>query len=247
MSSGAMAEDTGIVEPKAAGFIIKGRLAGSFSAIASRLSTLQMFSIKVNPDSVVMLTVESRDMQKNPFLFFIFTFKADEIEVRYTIPLDSSEKMRKLYIIKNLLSVLSLIADLYQPDQSALYQLTDSIIDDVLNSLSQSYSSLFNSYDSLFNEYRELKRLNIELSNSNKSLTAQATQLASENNELKARLDALEKYSDEALMVMVEDLLEAHSNTIDISEFARTYKLTIPRIEQLLNKMVTLGYVELKG
>ena len=60
-----------------------------------------MFSIKVNPDSVVMLTVESRDMQKNPFLFFIFTFKAVEIEVRYTIPLDSSQKMRKLYIIKN--------------------------------------------------------------------------------------------------------------------------------------------------
>ena len=128
-----------------------------------------------------------------------------------------------------------------------LPQYVDSTIDDVLASLSQNYSALFNNYDSLFNEYRELKRLNIELTASNKNLTVQATQAVSENRELKERLKQLETYSDESLMVMLEDWIDAHNSTIDIIEFSKSYKIPAPRIEQMLNKMVTAGYIELKG
>jgi hypothetical protein len=240
--------ETGLIEPKIAEFSLKATLTGDFSSIAQRFSTLQMFSVKLEQDnSLVLLSVESRDMQKNPFLFFIITLKPDFIEVQYSIALDTSEKMRKLYVVKNLLGVLSLITDLYYADPAGLYQYVDSTIDDVLGSLSQNYSALFNNYDSLFNEYRELKRLNIELTASNKNLTAQASQAVSENRELKERLKQLETYSDESLMVMLEDWIDAHNSTIDLIEFAKSYKIPEPRIEQMLNKMVTMGYIELKG
>ena len=207
-----------------------------------------MFSIKINPDnSLVMLNIESRDIQKNPFLFFIITLKPDTISVQYSIAQDTSEKMRRLYVIKNLLGILSLITDLYYADPAGTYQYVDSAIDDMLNSLSQNYSALFNNYDSLFNEYRELKRLNIELTASNKNLTVQAAQLSAENRDLKNRLSSLETFSDESLMVMIEDWIDAHNNTIDLMEFSKTYKISPPRVEQMLNKMVSTGYIELKG
>ena len=242
-----MADGTGIVEPKIAEIAIGGALLGTFSAISSRLAALQMFSIEESPDQLVLLSVESRDIQKRPYLFFIITLLPKQMKVQYSIALDSSEKMRRLSVVKNLLSVLSLITDLYTVDASDLYQYADSAIDDVLTSLSQSYSSLFNSYDSLFNEYRELKRLNLELAAANKSLTVQASQLSEENKDLSARLATLETYSDESLMVMIEDWIESHSDTIDIMECSKTYRLTAPRVEQMLNKMVSMGYIELKG
>lgn len=243
---GVAGESTAI-EPSIESFGIKGTLLGSFEVMSSRLSALQMFSIKATPDSLSMVRVESRNIQKKPFLFFILTFKKDTIGITYTIGVDSSAKMRRLFVLKNLIAILSLVSDVYEPDRTELFQHLDSAIDDVLGSLSQSYSFLFNNYDALFNRYRELKRLNIGLSNSNKNLSVQATMLDSENKTLKERLERLETYSDESLMAMVEEWIENHDGTIDINEFATTYSIIPPRVEQILNQMVSLGYIELKG
>ena len=245
-----MAEDAGrseFIEPDIEELEIKAKQLGSFDEAAKRLSSMELFHVKPSQDSLVLLRVESRDIQKRPFLFFIITFSKDSIKVEYSIAHDSSPKMRRLYVIKNLLSALSLIADTYQADDAELFQHVDSAIDDVINSISQSYSALFNNYDSLFNEYRELKRLNIELMASNKNLTVQGMQLSAENKELADRLKALETYSDESLMAMVQDWIETHDSTIDINEFAKSHKVPPPRVEQMLNKMVSLGYIEVKG
>ncbi|MCL5430055.1 MAG: hypothetical protein M1504_01090 [Candidatus Marsarchaeota archaeon] len=235
------------IEPSIESITIKGKLLNSFETMSSRLSTLQMFSLKSSGDSLTIARVESRNIQKKPFLFFIFDFNSVEIKVTYSIGLDTSAKIRRLYVLKNLIAVLSLVSDAYEADNTDLLQHLDSSIDDVLGSLSQSYSSLFNNYDSLFNKYRELKRLNIELTNSNKNLSVQAAMFSSENTDLKDRLKKLETYSDESLMSMVQEWIESHDGTIDVNEFSNTYHITPPRVEQILNQMVSLGYIELKG
>lgn len=48
-------------------------------------------------------------------------------------------------------------------------------------------------------------------------------------------------------MAMVGDWIETHSSSIDVDEFAQTYKLSVPRIEQILDKMVSQGYIDLKS
>lgn len=236
-----------MAEPSMDNIKIKGTLLGGFDTIASRLSTLQMFSIRPSSNNLVIVRVESRNIQKKPFLFFIITLNKDNIDVEYSIGLDSSAKIRRLYVLKNLIAVLSLITDLYNPDNTDLLQHLDSSIEDVLNSLSQSYSSLFNNYDSLFNKYRELKRLNIELGNSNKNLSVQASLLSTENVSLKENLKQLQIYSDDSLMAIVQEWIESHEGTIDVNEFSTNYKIAVPRVEQILNKMVSLGYIELKS
>ncbi|MCL4381805.1 hypothetical protein M1614_02400 [Candidatus Marsarchaeota archaeon] len=236
-----------IIEPEIENMQFKGSLTGSLDPIAERLSKLQNLTIKKEADKITAFNVENRDIENRPFLFYIIIIEKNKITVNYSIMRDSSEKMRKLQILRNLMGILSLISDLYKIDIQTFFQYVDSAIDNIINSLAQNYSSLFNSYDSLLSEHKELRRLNIELTNSNRNLTAQATRITAENEVLKARLKELENYSDESLMVMVQDWIESHSNTIDINEFAKTYKITLPRVEQILNKMVISGYLEVRG
>ena len=236
-----MPVDSSTIEPKTDAIEVKAKLVGSIDDIMSRLSSLELFAVKQTDNGVSLLRVESRDIQKKPFIFMLMNLGTESTRVDYTIAPDTSPKLRRLAVIKTMLSTLSMITDLYSVDDKELFQHTDSAIDDMLGSLSQSYSTLFNSYDSLFSEFRELKRLNIELSASNKNLAVQASQLSEQNKSLQERLKVLETYSEDALMSMIEDWIESHDNTIDINEFANTYKTVPSRAEQILNKMVVDG------
>lgn len=242
-----MADEPSVIEPNVSTAQFRGSLRSTFQAIADLLAQSQLFSVSVTASSAIVYRIESRDMQKNPFLFYVITFTKDGTTLQYSIPKDMSEKLRRLSVLRGFMSVLSMVGDAYSIDGKTVYEYAGSAIDDVLSSVSQSYSSLLNSYDSLLAEHRELRKLNIELNSSNTSLTAQASNLSNENEGLKARLKALENYSDESLMVMVQEWLETHNSTIDIGEFSNTYKVTQPRVEQILNRMVSLGYIELKG
>ncbi|MGI0141160.1 MAG: hypothetical protein ACREBF_00710 [Candidatus Micrarchaeales archaeon] len=224
-----------------------GKLTGTLEQVREKLSAIPFFSVKLTSDGLSVAKVESRNIKKKPFLFYLINIKSDSIQTIYSIAPDTSEKMRRLYVIKSLAAVLSMVNDSYIIDNVKFLQYIDSSIEDVLNSLSQSYSTLFNKYDSLLSEYREIKRLNIELSAANRNLTIQTTQLDEENKQLNAQLKALQTYSDESLMSMVQDWIVTHNNSIEITEFAQNYKIAAPRIEQILDKMVSLGYIELKS
>ena len=121
------------------------------------------------------------------------------------------------------------------------------MIDNLINGMSQSYSTLFNKHDALLSEYMELKKLVKELSISNRNLTIQTSQLNDENKLIGEQLKSLQTYSNDALMAMIEDWIEVHNSSIDVGEFSKTYKVPEPRVEQVLDKMVSMGYIELKG
>jgi len=240
-------EETAFVEPKTDEIQVGAKLVGDFDAIIKRLSGIETLETERGDGFLKIARVESRDIQKRPFLFVLMELGENRLTISYTIAADSSPKLRRLMALKEALSVLSLITDLYQVDNTEIFQCIDSSVDELTTSLSQSYSSLFNNYDAIFNEYKELRKINVELTAANKNLSVQASQLSEANKGLTARVKALEGYSDESLMVLVEEWLEAHSSEIDVAEFAKVYKLTPTRVEQILNKMVTLGYIEMKG
>ncbi len=236
-----------VATPEIDSFSFKASLTDSIDTIYSRLSNLQMFYVGKENDCIILSKVDSRDIQKRPYLFFIIKLSKDNATVYFSLSKDASKKLRKLYVLRNFTSILSLIADIYHIDESTFFQYLDSAIDDVVNSLSQSYSVLFNNYESLLMEERELRKLNIDLANSNKELTANAAMLANENENLKAQLKVFETYSDDAIMVMIEEWLEAHDNSIDVVAFADAYRILPSKVEDVLNKMVALGYIEMKG
>jgi hypothetical protein len=240
-------EETAFVEPKTEEIAIQAKLHGSLDEISKRLSEIETLEIEKGDSLLRVVRVEGRDIQKRPFLFVLMELSPDRLIISYTVAADSSPKLRRITALKNALSVLSLITDLYTVDNTEIFQCLDSAMDELSISLSQSYSSLFNNYDAIFNEHKELRKINVELTAANKNLSVQASQLSEENKKLSARIKILEGYSDESLMVMVEEWLEAHGSEIDVAEFSKVYKLTPTRVEQILNKMVSLGYIEMKG
>ena len=242
-----MPEETAFVEPKTEEIAIKAKLLGSFDDITKRLSEIETLEIEKGDSVLRIARVESRDIQKRPFLFVLMELGGDRLMISYTVAADSSPKLRRVVALKEALGVLSLVTDFYSVDNTEMFQCLDSAMDELAGSLSQSYSSLFNNYDAIFNEYKEIRKMNVELTAANKNLSVQASQLSEENKGLQFRVKELEGYSDEALMVMVEEWLEAHNSEIDVGEFSKVYKLSPTRAEQILNKMVSLGYIEIRG
>ncbi|MEM3781463.1 MAG: hypothetical protein QXT43_00670 [Candidatus Micrarchaeaceae archaeon] len=240
-----MAEE--VLEPKVEEVEFPGTLLSSLDSIKSKLSQVPFYAISQNADSLDIVHVESRNVKKEPFLFYAVKIKKDALALTYSIIPNTSETLRRATIIKNVTGMLAIIAGDFRVDESKLFQYIDSAIAKLLEGLNESYSSLFNKYDALLSEYAEMRKLAGELTVSNHNLTVQAAQLSEENKALQAQLSALQTYSDEALMAMVQDWLEVHDSTIDIGEFSKTYKIPEPRVEQILDKMVSLGYLELKG
>ncbi|MDE1824810.1 MAG: hypothetical protein KGH61_02210 [Candidatus Micrarchaeota archaeon] len=235
------------IVPRVEEIAFSGKLTGTLEQAKEKLSPIPFFSMKLENGVLSISRVESRNIKKKPFLFYLINLKSDGVEIVYSIAPDTSEKLRRLSVIKGLASILSIINDIYQIDYPKFMQYVDSSIDDALNSLSQSYSTLFNKYDALLLEYREVRRLNVELSAANRNMTIQTAQFDEENKQLGAQLKTLQTYSDESLMAMVQDWIETHNSSIDITEFAKNYKIPAPRIEQILDKMVSTGYLELKS
>ncbi|MEM3180772.1 MAG: hypothetical protein QW091_00290 [Candidatus Micrarchaeaceae archaeon] len=234
-------------EPKVYEIEFPGTVSSSIDSIRTKLSQVPFYAINQNADELDVVHVESRNIRKEPFLFYAVKIKKDSLVLTYSIVPNTSETLRRATVIKNLTGMLAIIADDFKIDENKFFQYIDSSIAELLGGLNESYSSLFNKYDALLSEYAELRKLASELTVSNHNLTVQAAQLSEENKTLQAQLNALQTYSDEAIMAMVQDWLEVHDSTIDIGEFSKTYKIPEPRIEQILDKMVSLGYLELKG
>ncbi len=245
--AGENISDEKLSVPKMEKFSFEGKLVSSFDSMKSKLSKMPFYSVGMDGDSIVVGMVESRNIRKQPYLFYLLKFSGAAVEVVYSIPPDTSEAMRRAAVLRGAASVLSITSEDYVVNSAELMQHVDSTLDKLLSGISQNYSTLFNKYDSMLDEYRALKRLNIELTASNRNLTIQASQLNDENKSLKDSLGKLQKYSDESLMSIIEDWVEVHNNTIDIDLFSKTYNITAPRVEEILDKMVSMGYLEVRG
>lgn len=240
-------EDEVEVAPKIEQVEFTGKLTGTFEEIKGKVSQMQFYSLQEGDGKLDIVRVENVNVHKKPFLFYIITLKADALTLTYSIIPGSSDRLRRAVVIKNLASVLSVISGGFRIDEEKFLQYIDSVLDNMVSGMSQDYSTLFNKYDAMLGEYTELKKLSGELGIANRNLTIQTGQLNEENKSLTEQLRSLQTYSDEALMAMVQDWIEVHSSSIDVGEFSNTYKVPEPRVEQILDKMVSMGYLELKG
>src|SRR4030095_14871865 len=103
--------------PQVDGFKVKGRLLkGKLKDLAVVLRSISFLEIAPEKDLLNIIYVESRDIDKNPYLFSIVKIKEDELEVMYTIPPEIGPKKRRVDVIRYLLNILSLMESYYQVD-----------------------------------------------------------------------------------------------------------------------------------
>jgi hypothetical protein len=225
-------------------FFIPAKIVSSLNDISLKLKTLNFLGVSQKEDSLVVYNIETKDIKKEPYLFYIFEFKKEGIEINYSVIPDISPKQRKLVITKVLLDILVILKEDVEVDSAKLYSFISSSVQDFLSSIPQNYETLFGKYDSLLESYKELQRNLLSFQNSNKMLSLKITELLEKNAELEARIRKLETLSDEVLMLKIQDWLQTHNGTIDIGEFSAVYKVPETRVEEILNKMISLGYIQ---
>ncbi|VVC04608.1 Uncharacterised protein [Candidatus Bilamarchaeum dharawalense] len=231
--------------PQVDGFKIKAKLVkGKLKDLVNLLRSISFLEIAPEKDVLNVLYVESRDINKNPYLFSIIKIKEDGLDVLYTIPPEIGPNKRRIDVIKYLLNVLTLIEGSYQLDQKTLYQLVENAIKELTSSVTMDYTKLFTSYDNLKKEVDDYKKRVDRLTEQSQALTSQNYELKTKNDELTLRVKQLEGLSESALRAKLQEWVAEHNGNISINEFAKLYNVSDARVEEILNKLVNEGYLE---
>jgi Fic family protein len=113
--------------------------------------------------------------------------------------------------------------------------------------VSLDYDKLFSLYDNLKTEFAIMQKKFKDLSESNAQLSKENYELKTKNDELVLKVKSLETMSDDVLRLKIQEWLSEHHGEINIADFAKVYGLSEVRVEQMLNRMVTEGFIETKG
>lgn len=210
----------------------------------SALSFLRLAQDASDPETVLALNIESRDISKNPYLFSICYFRPQAIDLLYTQLPTSSPRQRRLDMVKYLLNLLTIAEEAYHVDNKHLFQLTEGALSDMNEYVSMDYQKLFSAYDALKGSVGEGQKRIRELSDTNSQLAKDNYDLKNRLDELTLRLQQVERYSDAVLSVKIQQWLSEHNGEINLSEFSRVHGVSEARVEQVLNQLVSDGYLE---
>ncbi|VVC04077.1 Uncharacterised protein [Candidatus Burarchaeum australiense] len=228
-------------EPTVDGFSISAKRLRGVGEIVSLLSPLQFLEIAQSGDSLALIYVESRDIGKNPYLFSIIYLKPDGIEINYTISPGTSPSKRRVAILRYFINLLSLMEGAYNINYVEVLQIVESSLKDLTEYVSASYDDLYAMYDSLKTEHAQARKKTASLQSSNDLFSIENMELKSKNDALVLRVRELETYSDDVLMLKIQDWLGEHNNEINLSEFSKVHKVSEQRVESVLNRMVQEG------
>ncbi|MCX8197403.1 MAG: hypothetical protein N3G80_03770 [Candidatus Micrarchaeota archaeon] len=234
-------------EPKVSGFRIQAKRLKQPTEIAQKLSELSFLEMTVEKDSLIALNVESRDIQKNPYLFSIVYFRPTMIEVLYSCPPTLAPKKRRLDVLRHFLNLLTLVDDCYKVEMKQIYQLLEASFAQLSEYVSTDYDRLFALYDNLKTDFAQLQKKYNDAKEASASLSKENYELKTKNDELTLKLKSLETFSDTILALKIQEWLAEHKGEINIADFAKVYNVPETRVEQMLNKLVTEGYLETKG
>lgn len=234
-------------QPSVKGFRILAQREGGTSGLIQELSLLSFLKIVQDsnePETVIALNIEGRDIQKNPYLFTILYFRPQTIDIIYTLLPGSSPKKRKLDVLKLVLNCLTMTSATYRVDMKYLFQMVEGAISDMNEYVASDYDKLFSQYDSIKSETDTLKRRVKELTDAHSALSKENYDLKVKNDELTLKVRGLETYSDSVLGMKIQEWISGHTGEINLAEFSRVHNVPESRVEQLLNKLVSEGYLE---
>jgi len=233
--------------PTVSGFRISARRTKMPADISQRLSELSFLEMSTDKDALLVLNVESRDIQKNPFLFSVVSFLPNSIEAKYTCMPSTSPKRRRIEVLRHFLNLLTITEDCYLVKMQDIYQLLEAAVSDMTEYSSVEYDRLFGIYDSQKSEFASMQKKLRDANEGNASLSKENFELKSRNDELTLKLRSLETFSDPVLALKIQEWLSEHKGEINIADFSKVYNVPENRVEQMLNKLVTEGYIETKG
>ena len=233
-----------IKDPTVDGFSISARRKKDIAEIVSLLSPLRFLQMTPMGDTLELIHIENRDISQNPYLFSLVHLRPESIEINYTISPGMSPSKRRVSILRYFINLVSLLENAYDIDHVVLLQIIESSLKDLTEYVSATYDDLYASYDSLKTEHELMRKKLAGLQSSNDLVGIENMELKSTNDSLVLKVRELEAYSDEVLMLKIQEWLSDHNNEVNVGEFARIHKVGEQRVEAVLNKMVQGGLLK---
>jgi len=230
--------------PTIGAFSIKVKLKDDLKEVSNALRSLSFLEVAQEKDTVNALYVESRDINKQPYIFSIFKASDSMLELAYSIPAGLAPTRRRLDMVRYFINLLTLLEPYYEIDNKIVLQLMESSIKDVVDSISMDYSKLYTEYDTIKKEGEDLKRKAKRFSEDNASLSNDNYELKNKNDEMLLRLKQLESMPEEALKVKLQEWILEHNGEINVAEFASANNISVSFVEETLNRLITEGYIE---
>lgn len=233
-------------EPTVSGFRIKAKRTGNRGSLINALSSISFLEISEDKDGLAAINVESRDIQKNPYAFSITYFRGNTIEMLYSCVPGMSPRMRRLIALKYFLNMLTVVGECYEIDLREIVQLFEASLAEMEEFVSIKYGELFSKYDGLKTEVDSLQKKVKALTETNDALSMENHWLKERSDKLVLRVRELKAYSDSVLMSKVQEWISDHGGEINVSDFSKVHEVSETRVEEILNKLIRLGYIEAK-
>jgi len=230
-------------EPFVEGFKIEAKMLKGNDEVINTLSPLQFLEIVETKSNIIVVNVERRDIQKNPYLFSVTYLNPESIEIIYSYSPDESPKKRRLEVLRYFLNLVTLLENVYFINHKQLFQIIDNFLARMLEYTSSSYEEVFSKYDAVKEDCERTRKQITELTAANESLRKSNLELKNQQNDLLVRIRELEIVSDDVLISKIQTWLDEHNYEINVSDFAKIQKVSEQRVEEVLNKMVRKGYL----
>lgn len=229
-------------QPNVRNLSIKGKMRDE-DVVFNKLSSLSYLEVKQNGKEISARHVESVDLKDNPYKFWTFTFKPHELELTYTY-IASSRLKRINEVLTALCDVLTLAEEGFEVSSDELLNNFRMTFDANAEELGKGSDAQVREKENLRGKMEELELKVTKLQETNVNLTSEVHKLNSENDVLKIRLQKLEVLDTPTLKVRVQNWLETHDYHINVSKFAKTYDITEPRVEDVLDELAKDGFIK---
>ncbi len=231
-------------EPIVEGFEIPSNRLSQLKKIHEMLSQISYLQPTIDKNTIAILNVESRSLDKKPYLFSIIYLEPKLIKVLYTVTPGMSPRKRRIDILKYFFTILSMISKEYEIEVADIYQLFEDSIDKISEYVTLDHEEMYAQFDSMKSENERLKYEIANLKETNREVSKENYELKTKIDDLKLKLKKVSQLSDESLKVRIMEWIKEHNGEINIPEFSRMYGIPDPKTEQLLNELIKKGHIE---
>lgn len=236
--------DDKVKEPIVAGFEIPATRTSTLKQISEVISQVPYLDVVLERNEVIIINIESRDLDKKPYLFSMIYLEKNIIRVLYTVTPGMSPRKRRIDILRYFFTIVSMLSKNYNIKIVDIYQLLEDAIDKISEYVTLDYEEMYSKYDSIKSENERIIIDLTRLRETNRELAKENYELKTKIDSLKLKLEKVSSYTDESLKIKIIEWIKEHSGEINIPEFSKMFGIPETKTEDILNLLIRQGYLE---
>ena len=222
--------------------VIDGNQKKSLNKFATLMGNLGFTKISYLRDNLTVERVIGFNLEGKPELDYRMTFQPGGVILEYEVK--KNKKAKLMRILPVFLNVLQLAEDYYDIRPSAIYFEINQALGEAIKLVGKDAIDLSTELSEMQARHRSLSAKYDDLLKSSEENARILLECERKRDELNRKVDRLVRYSDDVMKEMVYEWINLHNGKINILEFSKINRIAVPRVEEVLNMLVTEGYIK---